>query len=113
MVREFDLGTVHHIDMLRNLILYHHENYDGSGYLEGRAGSDIPLEARILKVADTLDALTTARPYKQAWELDDAFAHLEANSGTLFDPTCVQVLRRHHEEVLAIRDRFREDAPAD
>ena len=108
MVREFDLATVHHIGMLRNLILYHHENYDGSGYLAGLAGEEIPLEARIVKVADTFDALTTARSYKPAWPLDEAFAHLQEHSARLYDPRCVQVMLENRDTVEAIRSQFRE-----
>ena len=108
MVHEFELGSVYHIAMLRNLILYHHENYDGSGYLAGLAGEDIPLEARIIKVADALDALSTSRPYKPAWSLDDALAHLESNSGSLYDPACVRVMLDHRDTVERIHLQFRE-----
>jgi HD-GYP domain-containing protein (c-di-GMP phosphodiesterase class II) len=66
MIREFGLDGIHHTDMLKNIIAYHHERFDGQGYPEGLAGEAI-LEARIVAVADVFDALTSERPYKQAW----------------------------------------------
>lgn len=71
------------------IALGHHEKYDGSGYPNGIGGNDIPLEARIVAVADVYDALTSPRPYKRAWSSDDALAHLVANSRSHFDPDCV------------------------
>jgi len=108
MVREFGLDTVHHVSMLRNVILYHHENHDGSGYPHGLSGEGIPLEARITKVADTFDALTTVRPYKPAWGLDEAQAFLREQAGRLFDPDCVAALLASPAQVATIRERFRE-----
>ena len=74
------------------IALSHHERIDGSGYPHGLKGSEIPLEARIVAVADTLDALTTARPYKQAWSMEDSFEYIQQGSGTHFDPDCVAAL---------------------
>lgn len=71
--------------------LYHHERWDGSGYPEGLQGTDIPLEARIFAVVDVWDALTSDRPYRQAWAEDDALAYIEDAAGTLFDPDVVRV----------------------
>ena len=71
------------------IALNHHERLNGSGYPRGLAGDDIPLTGRIVAVADVFDALTSSRPYKQAWALDAGFAHLRDNSGTLYDPVCV------------------------
>ncbi len=67
----------------------HHERYDGSGYPHGLRGLAIPLAARIVAVADVLDALTTRRPYKDAWDWDRAYAWLVAQSGSHFDPMVV------------------------
>ncbi|SMH47916.1 HD domain-containing phosphohydrolase [Azospirillum agricola] len=69
----------------------HHEKFDGSGYPRGLGGHAIPLAARIVAVADVFDALTSPRPYKPAWPLEDARAFLLANSGSHFDPSCVAV----------------------
>ena len=91
----------------------HHERWDGSGYPNGLAGEAIPLVGRIVAVADVFDALTSVRPYKQAWSLDEARAFLVENSGTHFDPQCVDALLRRWPAVLEIRARFRDAAPLD
>lgn len=70
----------------------HHEWYDGSGYPDGLKGERIPLEARIVAVADSLDAMTTARPYRHPLPLSEAIRQLIAFSGSQFDPECVRAL---------------------
>lgn len=72
-----------------NIILYHHERFDGGGYPTGIAGTDIPLEARIVSVADTFDAITTDRPYLKAYELKDAVNMLLSIRETALDPQMV------------------------
>jgi putative nucleotidyltransferase with HDIG domain len=72
-------------------VLYHHERWDGGGYPSGRAGEEIPLEARVLAVADAFDAMTSDRPYRQALDLDEALAEVERCAGTQFDPEIVRV----------------------
>lgn len=89
-----------------SIALTHHEKFDGSGYPHGLAGTDIPLEGRIVAVADVFDALTSVRPYKAAWTLERAVAWLEAGRGVHFDPVCVNALLSGWREVLQIRDRF-------
>ena len=71
-------------------VLYHHERWDGTGYPEGRAGEEIPEEARLLAVADAFDAMTSTRPYRQPWPLDRAFVELERCAGSQFDPRMVE-----------------------
>lgn len=110
MLDEFGLGELHHVPMLRNIILHHHENFDGTGYGKGLAGQAIPLEARIVKVADVFDALTSHRPYKAPWSVDDAFAYLVKHAGTQFDPVCVNALVAERDTVMLIRDRFQDIA---
>lgn len=73
----------------RDLILYHHERFDGKGYPRGIKGSEIPLGARILAVADSFQAMTSDRPYRQAMPMSKAISELEANRGTQFDPVVV------------------------
>jgi putative two-component system response regulator len=70
----------------------HHEWWDGSGYPDRVSGQSIPLEARIVAVADFLDALTHERPYRAAWGIDDTLAEIRRRSGTHFDPTIVKAL---------------------
>jgi HD-GYP domain-containing protein (c-di-GMP phosphodiesterase class II) len=67
-------------------VLYHHERWDGSGYPTGRAGDDIPVEARVLAVADAYDAMTSARPYRGAVSAEEALDELDRCAGSQFDP---------------------------
>jgi putative two-component system response regulator len=73
-----------------NIILYHHEHYDGHGYPTGLAGDDIPLEARIVAVADVYDALASDRPYRKALLPEEALPVFMAMSGTVLDPVIVE-----------------------
>lgn len=75
-----------------DIAVSHHERWDGSGYPRGISGRAIPLVGRIAAVADVFDALTTERPYKSAWSIERALAHLKEGSGTEFDPNCVESL---------------------
>jgi HD-GYP domain-containing protein (c-di-GMP phosphodiesterase class II) len=81
-----------HVGVLTNIIRHHHEAWDGSGYPGGLAGEAIPLEARIVTVADVFDALTNRRPYKAAWTNDAALAWMQAEAGCRFDPACITAL---------------------
>ena len=71
------------------LVLHHHERWDGDGYPTGRRGDDIPLEARVLCIADSFDAMTSTRPYRASWTPDEALEELERCAGTQFDPELV------------------------
>src|SRR5690606_16763135 len=110
MIREFGLDGIHHTDMLKNIIAYHHERFDGQGYPEGLAGEAIPLEARIVAVADVFDALTSERPYKQAWPLETAFEYLKTHAGSQFDPVCVAAALQSREAFCAIHQQYRDPA---
>ncbi|MBT0962058.1 HD domain-containing phosphohydrolase [Denitromonas iodatirespirans] len=96
------------IQMAAVIALTHHEKFDGSGYPHGTAGDAIPLEGRIVAVADVFDALTSARPYKPAWSLDDAAALLREGRDRHFDARCVDALFARWTEVLDIRQRFQD-----
>ncbi|MFV1976820.1 MAG: HD domain-containing phosphohydrolase [Candidatus Scalindua sp.] len=74
------------------VIRYHHENYDGSGYPEGIKGEQIPLTARIVKVADAVDAMLHARPYRDGLPVEKVLSELRDNAGTQFDPAVVDVI---------------------
>ncbi len=76
------------------VIRHHHERWDGAGYPDGLAGTDIPLEARIAAVADVYDALRSNRAYRTAWSATDAAALIEQDAGSHFDPRCAQAFTR-------------------
>ncbi|MDO9355826.1 MAG: HD domain-containing protein [Solirubrobacteraceae bacterium] len=87
-----------------HLVESHHERLDGAGYPHGRPAVAIHLEARILAVADVFDALTSHRPYRVAWPADRALEVIERESGSAFDPRCVEALRqvlKHHRHLAA------------
>jgi cyclic di-GMP phosphodiesterase len=84
----------------------HHERWDGTGYPDGLAGEDIPLAARVFALADTLDALTTDRPYRRGESLRDARRDIAAGAGTQFDPQVVEAFERIPDETPeAIREK--------
>ncbi|MFS1425797.1 HD domain-containing phosphohydrolase, partial [Vibrio splendidus] len=88
---------------------YHHEKWDGSGYPNQIAGEDIPLVGRIAAVADVFDALTAERPYKKAWSVDEALSLFEEQKGKHFDPTIVDMFFLKLPEILAIKEKFRDE----
>ncbi|MCB1760542.1 MAG: response regulator [Gammaproteobacteria bacterium] len=71
------------------IALSHHEHFDGKGYPHGFGGKDIPLEARIVSVADFVDALLSDRPYRKAWSIDKVLSYLKSYRGKRFDPDCI------------------------
>ncbi len=79
-----------YLQMAASIALSHHERWDGSGYPHGLTGERIPVESRIVAIADTFDALTTDRPYKEAWPLERSFDYIRENAGRQFDPACVE-----------------------
>jgi putative two-component system response regulator len=97
------------LGMARRIALAHHEKWDGSGYPEGLAGESIPQDARIVAIADVFDALTSIRPYKPAWPVEQAVAHLRAQAGRHFDPALVELFIGVLPQVLEVRDRFLEE----
>ena len=110
LVTNFGLSNVQHINILRNIAEYHHEAVNGSGYPVGLKGDEIPLEARIVAVADVFDALTSKRPYKPAWSNDEALTFIQELAGSTLDADCVQALISHREQIEDIQRRFVENA---
>ena len=109
IMHDADLDAFPHLDILRNIAEYHHEAIDGHGYPRGLQHEEIPIEARIIAVADVFDALTSKRPYKECWSIDDAFAMLERLANHQLDPVCVQALIRKREAIEEIQRNFDED----
>ncbi len=94
------------LEMARRIALTHHEKWDGSGYPKGLSGEDIPIEGRIVAIADVFDALTSQRPYKTAWTIEATMALLEEQAGKHFDPILVKQFKLILPEAIAIRDRY-------
>jgi hypothetical protein len=101
------LGNVPMLERIRPLVLAHHENFDGTGYPNGLKGSEIPLAAQIISVADAYDAMTSARPYRLAFRPKQALRELRANAGTQFNPVVVEAFIQVcvEERRLAARDK--------
>ncbi len=108
LINNFELNRLKDIGILRNIAEFHHEKVNGSGYPSGLKGEDIPLEARIVAVADVFDALTSKRPYKEAWANQDAFTLLASLAGEKFDQDCVNALIHKEAEINAIQVTFQE-----
>lgn len=96
------------MEMARVIALTHHEKWDGTGYPNQLMGEEIPLVGRITALCDVFDALTTERPYKKAWTVDDATGYIRDNRGKHFDPALVEAFDEILPDVLAIRKRFSE-----
>lgn len=106
LLDNYNLGQFRDIEMIRNIAEYHHESIDGTGYPKGLTLEEIPIEARIVAVADIFDALTSERPYKKVWSNDEAFAMLQKLAGIKLDPQCVEALIKNRIDVEIIQHRF-------
>ena len=91
------------------MAMYHHEHWNGNGYPEGRAGEEIPLAARILALADVLDALTAQRGYKQEISYGEARKIVAAERGEQFDPKIVDACLRQEEKIIQIMEEYKEE----
>lgn len=96
------------MQMAQRIALTHHERWDGSGYPLGLKAEDIPLEGRIAALGDAFDALTTERPYKPAWSVEDAVAEIEAQKGKHFDPKLADMFIKILPEILEIKNSYEE-----
>ena len=95
-----DLPDLPDLDLIRAGIRYHHERWDGKGYLEGMAGEQIPLVARILAVADAFSAITTTRPYRKSLSVEEALARITEAGGSQLDPMLVEIFVRSMKTVV-------------
>ncbi|MBW1734977.1 MAG: response regulator [Deltaproteobacteria bacterium] len=96
------------IKLAEVIALTHHEKWDGSGYPEGLKGKEIPLVGRIVAIADVFDALTSRRPYKEPFSVKKSFGIIREGSGSHFDPDVVRAFFAVEDEILAIKERYRE-----
>ena len=94
--------------MARTIALTHHEKWDGSGYPNGLKGEEIALEGRIVAIADVFDALTSERPYKRAWTVEEAIATMRRDSGKHFDPGLIELFIAHLPAMLEIKAQWKE-----
>jgi len=106
MIENFGLDNINHVDILRNIAEYHHESVNGSGYPDGKKQDEIPLEARIVAVADVFDALTSRRSYKEAWTNDEAINMLLELADEKLDRECVNCLIQQRSEIEQIQQFF-------
>lgn len=109
-VRLLENGTSDLIRVATAIIGGHHERWDGTGYPRGLSGTAIPIEARVTAIADVFDALTSARPYKEAWPTQRAYDEIVRLSGSHFDPDCVKVFCERWPEIEEIVRTVRDDA---
>jgi len=96
------------LKMAKEIAKSHHEKFDGTGYPNGLVGENIPLSGRIVAISDVFDALTSERPYKEAWSTEKAVALIEDGAGKHFDPHLVEAFRNCLPDILAIKERYSE-----
>lgn len=85
------------------IALGHHEKFDGTGYPYGKAGDEIPIEARIVSISDVYDALVSVRPYKHAWSTQAALNYLDSQNGKHFDPECLKAFKSQLDTILKVQ----------
>ncbi|MBF0118900.1 MAG: two-component system response regulator [Desulfobacterales bacterium] len=99
----------HHSKLLRIaqiIALTHHEKWDGSGYPRGIKSEEIPIEGRVVALCDVFDALTSKRPYKKPWTVEEAIAEINKQKGKHFDPKLVELFNSIIPEILSIKERL-------
>lgn len=94
--------------MAHDIALTHHEKWNGKGYPNGVAGEAIPLVGRVTALADVFDALTSLRPYKKAWTVEQAVNLIKEESGQHFDPSLVDIFLQNLPDIIAIKEKYEE-----
>ena len=103
-------SSSHLLRTAAEIALSHHEWFDGSGYPYGLKGEAIPMVGRICAVSDVFDALTSVRPYKEAWPVESAVNEVMAASGTQFDPKLVEAFRSVLPEILQLKREYSDES---
>lgn len=96
------------ITLAKMVALTHHEKWDGTCYPKGLVGEDIPIEGRIVALADVFDALTSVRPYKSAWTIEETMTFIKEQSGVHFDPELVTIFEDKLPQILVIKERWKD-----
>jgi HD-GYP domain-containing protein (c-di-GMP phosphodiesterase class II) len=107
------IGNMPHLVPCVNSILHHHERWDGGGYPEGLKDEEIPIEARILAIADSFEAMTSARPYRPALSLEQVVKELRQGAGLQFDPKLVEIFIGIIEASISERVKIGQDASSE
>ncbi len=94
------------LQLTKEIALNHHEKFDGTGYPRGLKGEEIAISGRIVSVADVFDALTSERPYKKAWSVEDSVAYIEGKSGKDFDPNVVEHFIKVLNKICIVKEKF-------
>ena len=96
------LNKSHTLSELSDIVLMHHERYDGNGYPLGKAGVDIPIGARIIAICDSIDAITSNRCYRKAHDFDYCYNEIEINLGKMYDPIVGRYVLDNWEEITSV-----------
>jgi len=96
------LGKSHMLSELSDIVLMHHERYDGLGYPLGKAGTDIPVGARIIAICDSIDAITSNRCYRKAHDFEYCYNEIKKNLGKMYDPIIGKYVLDNWEEVISV-----------
>lgn len=96
------LNKSHRLREISNIVLMHHERYDGKGYPTGAKGAEIPVGARILAICDSIDAMTSNRCYRKALSFEICFAEIEKNLGKMYDPIIGRYVLDNWEEIISV-----------
>lgn len=93
------LSKSEHLSELKDIVLCHHERYDGLGYPYGMKGEEIPVGARIIAVCDSIDAMTSDRSYRRAYDFQYCYGEIKKNLGKMYDPVIGACVLKHWEEI--------------